>query len=612
MADEKKGIDIVLYNRTGSAVTYPNADTLTTDTTTEGEIALFTYGEVVEGTEIDLALADGDQKVSVPAGSLLREATIKKPETLTPEHIKKGIDVAGVIGTFAGDEMEKTVDLNMANGDQIVDADPDTVMTRATIKKPETLVPENIVEGVDIGGVVGNKKAGIPVGLADCKTPFEMTDDLFREPPEAINALAFCYNNSGLTNVDLSKAMLLKTSAFGWCSNLSNVSLPVCMNVNSYAFASCTKLETLYIPKCIAVGTSAFDSAIITELNLPECTDINSAFKYCTKLQSVSIPKVKRIAKGAFLGCAKALKTFSSISYIGDICLGGTNITSNVNLQENTRVLASSAFASCKFSQIENTELVEYIGGYAFFGCTKLTDASFPKCIEITEVSAFYSCSALKSVYLPLVSSLPASTFGSCSSLVSVYVPNIEAIYQGAFAGCRSLSAFYGTKCKVIGVGAFTQCSHLKEVNVKNAELLSNNAFFNCSYLSEIYIPKCKDISQAAFGYCTGLQRAILSDCLKISSWAFSSAGSLASLYLIGSSLCSLAYYAQYGFSNTPLSTYGYGKVYVRESLLATYKSALYWSYFSNKFVGMTDEEIETLVTEMEAKYETANSDTAV
>lgn len=156
---EKAGISIVLYDRTGAPVTHEAVDTITTDTPEEGIQAIFTYGEVMEGVKVELALADGNQTLSVPKGYLVRKAVIKKPETLLPENIRKDVNIGGVTGTLIGTGVEKTVDLNMANGDQIVEADEETLMSKVVITKPETLVPENIVEGVNIGGVVGEFKS---------------------------------------------------------------------------------------------------------------------------------------------------------------------------------------------------------------------------------------------------------------------------------------------------------------------------------------------------------------------------------------------------------------------------------------------------------------------
>ena len=52
-------------------------------------------------------------------------------------------------------EQAKTVDLNMATGNQTVLPDEDMTLSSATIIKPDTMILENIKVGVNIGGVVG-------------------------------------------------------------------------------------------------------------------------------------------------------------------------------------------------------------------------------------------------------------------------------------------------------------------------------------------------------------------------------------------------------------------------------------------------------------------------
>lgn len=169
--EETVGVDIVLYDRTGAAVTYNNTDTLITDTPDEAKGATFTYGKAVENAEYELDFSDGNQKVALNKGNLLKEFTLAKPENLAPEYIKKNINIAGVVGEFAGDELVKTVELDMAAGDQVIEADEDTVLTKVTVRKPETLVPENIVSGVEIGGIAG---------AAPGTYGFDITDDMLR------------------------------------------------------------------------------------------------------------------------------------------------------------------------------------------------------------------------------------------------------------------------------------------------------------------------------------------------------------------------------------------------------------------------------------------------
>lgn len=52
-------------------------------------------------------------------------------------------------------EEEKTVYLNMVNGDQVITPTAGKVMSKVTVKKPATLKRSNIRNNVSIGGVVG-------------------------------------------------------------------------------------------------------------------------------------------------------------------------------------------------------------------------------------------------------------------------------------------------------------------------------------------------------------------------------------------------------------------------------------------------------------------------
>lgn len=104
--------DIVLKDRNGNDVTYEGIETVTFDTPTEGAQATFTLGTEQTGKEVELALANGDQVVEADEGHLLREVTIKKPVDLLAENIRKGKSIGGVQGDFVGDTEEATVDLN--------------------------------------------------------------------------------------------------------------------------------------------------------------------------------------------------------------------------------------------------------------------------------------------------------------------------------------------------------------------------------------------------------------------------------------------------------------------------------------------------------------------
>ena len=61
----------------------------------------YTYGESVSKT-VEPDFSAGDMAVAIPDGELVKELTIKKPETLIPENIAAGVNIADIIGIFNG------------------------------------------------------------------------------------------------------------------------------------------------------------------------------------------------------------------------------------------------------------------------------------------------------------------------------------------------------------------------------------------------------------------------------------------------------------------------------------------------------------------------------
>lgn len=106
---------------------------------------------------VDLAMASGNQVISPDAGKNLSKVTVTKPSTLVAGNIKKGVDIGGVTGTLEvkKEEEAKTVDLAMASGNQTITPTSGKVLSSVTVKKPTTMLPENIAKDVTIGGVTG-------------------------------------------------------------------------------------------------------------------------------------------------------------------------------------------------------------------------------------------------------------------------------------------------------------------------------------------------------------------------------------------------------------------------------------------------------------------------
>lgn len=179
---------------------------------------------------------------------------------------------------------ERTVELSMPSGNQVILPTSSKGMRKVTIQKPDTLLSENIKKDVVIGGVTGTLEGG-----GSFKAVIERTAVSPTLPGD-------------LTTIGY--------SAFSGCPNLALTSLPSGMtNIGSYAFQSCPKLALTSLPSGITrIGYYAFNGCrnlAITRLP-PGITNIGfGVFANCTGLTSITFEgNPKTIHSSAFNGCS--------------------------------------------------------------------------------------------------------------------------------------------------------------------------------------------------------------------------------------------------------------------------------------------------------------------
>ena len=166
----------------------------------------------------------------------------------------------------------------------------------------------------------------------------------------------------------------------------------------------------------------------------------------------------------------------------------------------------------------------------------------------------------------------------------------VSSIGQGAFAYADNLKSVSFPVTTTIGSSAFGYCTRLTTISFPKVATIGNNAFSNCSKLTTVSFPVATTIGNHAFHSCRSLTTVSFPKVTTIGSCAFYSCYNLKSLYLTGSSLCKL--FNSNAFTSTPIGGYlasagTYGSIYVPASLLASYKKATNWTYFSSRFVGI-------------------------
>lgn len=497
----------------------------------------YSYGESVDNVPITLDFSNGNQTIVAPDGTLVKSAIILQPDSLTPSNIRKNANIAGVEGEFLGDTEELSVELDFSWGNQeqeVIPSSDDKVMSKVIIIKPENLVPNNIAKDVTIAGISGTHEGG--------KAVFDLD----------------AYFNKTLSDLYCETATELPSYAFQSHTNLTTALFPECSTMGVSAFRSCTNLSSIYFPKLITIPSNAFYGCIsLLEASFPECTNLSyGAFQGAKALSYVSFPKCTVIENAAFT---------------------------------HASALTSVFFPEC-------TE----IGGYTFSSATGLVSANFPKCSTIG-TSAFYSCISLQNASFPVCTTMSSSAFMKCSCLYNAYFPKLTVVPSQAFSSCVNGMA------NNVNFNAVTTVSGGGFWNINGWKSLPSTLFpalvsiyysaFAYNYnISYVYLPKAKLIGSNAFSSCKRLATVSLPACTTISSSAFVQCSALMSLYLFGTTYITLNSLA---FRSTPLSTStltgSFGSIFVRESMLSSYKTRAGWSYFSNRIVGLTDEEIAAL-----------------
>lgn len=155
---------------------------------------------------------------------------------------------------------ERTVELSMPSGNQVILPTSSKGMRKVTIRKPDTLLSENIKKDVVIGGVTGALLAP-PTGPYIEYTSLDSSGSVFTALPTA--AFQYCPKialttfPSGMTSIG--------DYAFKQGTGLASITLPPALTaIGNQAFANCYNLKVCDCTECTAVptlGASVFQNA---------------------------------------------------------------------------------------------------------------------------------------------------------------------------------------------------------------------------------------------------------------------------------------------------------------------------------------------------------------
>ena len=192
---------------------------------------------------------------------------------------------------------------------------------------------------------------------------------------------------------------------------------------------------------------------------------------------------------------------------------GSGNFTlKKVVLPQNLKEIGGYAFNGCtKLTNITIPKSVTSIGNSAFSGCESLTSIEIPNGVTSIGSYAFYECRSLTSLEIPNgVTSIGSHTFSSCTSLTSIEIPDgVTSIESWAFTDCTSLTSIeIPSSVTRIGDTAFSGCESLTSIEIPNGVTsIGYQEFLSCKSLTSITIPdSVTSIGSRSFENCDALK----------------------------------------------------------------------------------------------------------
>jgi len=381
--------------------------------------------------------------------------------------------------------------------------------------------------------------------------------------------------------------------AFANCDELLRVDISGVKYIGNSAFAGCSKLwDVVCDDSLLVISDGAFNSCVmLSDVYLGESltTMGNNVFNGCRMLQDVGIDLPKSLkTMGAYCFYNAAVHTYSpNVVYVDDWVVGLKEqmYMEQINIKEGTRGIANYSFSDAMIMGvgIALPKSLRIIGAGAFYNCTYVGGFGWYDGIEYIGDYAFFGCSGawfsrftgnvLGVCILPrTLRYLGRSAFNGCKGMVGVEIPSgVEYIGAYCFYGCENLGdsgQIYESQeafnngdsplrgdiiisdgIKYIDDKAFQGCSGVKEIILPaSVTALGDRVFYKCDNLEKVVFGDgIKDIPDYTFYKCENLKEVYISDSIeRIGAYAFRGCISLTELN-IGASVSYIGKGAFYG-----------------------------------------------------------------
>lgn len=261
--------------------------------------------------------------------------------------------------------------------------------------------------------------------------------------------------------------------------------------------------------------------------------------------------------------------------------------------------IPASAFEKTGVTRIE-TNAINF-GSRAFAECTSLLAVYLSNCSEIVNEEVFRGCTSLKTVSLPICTSIGKATFRDCTALSSINLPKVQYISLYGFRDCPELSIVNLPKCSVIGGNAFYISGNINDrkalsISCPVCERYQDACFQgrNLIGVSKMDFTSCKYIGIRAFYNAIGLYESSIKpvydfpNCSYIGSFAFYNCG------FSFMKLSNVTYISDYAFNydadhwGWPETSYSVGYRYISiytSTVCSLFSSGVFEKFLSGSFV---------------------------
>lgn len=368
----------------------------------------------------------------------------------------------------------------------------------------QLILPKRVAStGISVFGSIKIETIDIPKDFTLGKSMFFICQNLrtvkFEADKVTVPERCFYYCTS-LTEIDISKALFIKDSAFLKCHSLSVSAIPAHTYVEACAFSE-TGITDVTIEDISKIGKGAFaECKSLKKLTINITDELEAA-------NGLSIPEelvreCRNLQTVVFTGHTENLSSIKKAAF------KNTEMLTEISLPDNICLIEDYAFYNSSIKSIRLPESLEQVNDYAF-AMSNLESITVPDKVTKLGKGVFNSCYKLTEAVLPeSITAIPDETFIACHKLKTVHVLGISTVGDRAFCHCKALKVFDFSQIKKLGNMSFAETGIREAVFSNKLTKLQPSSFCDCKDLQTVDMSACnklKTIPSYCFESCSKL-----------------------------------------------------------------------------------------------------------